>query len=60
MILESERSYWESIYSEFEKRPIPLLGVEEEVEHKKKWKSGKANYGERNQAMIDDSDVCVV
>ena len=29
--LESEREYWEEIYSHFEKRPVTLLGVEEKV-----------------------------
>ena len=57
--LEKERAYWEEIYSHFEKRPVTLLGVEEEVEHKTKWTSGKAQYVERNQAMINDSDFCV-
>lgn len=52
--LESEREYWEEIYSHFEKRPVTLLGVEEEVEHKTKYSSGKASYVERNYAMIDD------
>ena len=57
--LEEERAYWEEVYSSFEKRPITLRGVEKEVEHKTKWTSGKAQYVERNQAMIDDSDFCV-
>lgn len=57
--LENEREKWEEIYSHFEKRPVTLLGVEEEVEHKTKWTSGKAQYVERNYAMIDDSYFCV-
>ena len=57
--LENEREKWEEIYSHFEKRPVTLLGVEEEVEHKTKWTSGKAQYVERNYAMIDDSHFCV-
>ena len=57
--LEKERARWEEIYSNFEKHPVTLLGVEEEVEYKTKWTSGKAQYVERNQAMINDSDVCV-
>ncbi|MBQ3046959.1 MAG: DUF1273 family protein [Clostridia bacterium] len=58
-ILENERAYWEEIYSRIKKRPVSLLGVEEEIEHKTKWTSGKAQYIERNQAMIDDSNFCV-
>ena len=57
--LEKERAYWEGVYSYFEKRPVTLLGVEQEVEHKTKYTSGKAQYVERNQAMIDDSDFCI-
>ena len=57
--LESEREYWEEVYSHFEKRKVTLLGVEEEIERKSKWTSGKASYVERNYAMIDDSDICV-
>ena len=57
--LEKERAYWEKIYSRLENCPAVLLGVEEEVEHKTKWTSGKAQYVKRNQAMIDDSDFCV-
>lgn len=57
--LEKERAYWEEVYSHFEKRTVTLLGVEEEVEHKNKYTAGKAQYVERNQAMIDDSDYCI-
>ena len=58
-ILESEREHWENIYSSFHKREVHLLGVEEEVEFKNKWTAGKASYVERNQAMINDSDLCI-
>lgn len=57
--LEKERAYWEEVYSHFEKRTVTLLGVEEEVEYKNKYTAGKAQYVERNQAMIDDSDYCI-
>lgn len=57
--LESERAYWEEIYSFFKKRPVTLLGVEKEIEHKTKYSAGRASYVERNQAMINDSDFCV-
>lgn len=57
--LESERTYWEEIYSNFHKEEVTLLGFEEEREHKTKWDSGRASYIERNQAMIDDSDYCI-
>ena len=57
--LERERAYWEEIYSHFRKEKVTLLGVEEEVEHKTKYTSGRASYVERNQAMINDSDYCI-
>ena len=57
--LESERAYWEEVYSHFRKEKVTLLGVEEEFEHKTKYTSGRASYVERNQAMINDSDYCV-
>ena len=57
--LEKERVYWEKICSRFEKRPVTLLGVEKEVEHKTKYDAGRASYVERNQAMINDSDFCI-
>ena len=58
-VLEHEREHYEKIYSSVQKREVHLLGVEEEVEFKNKWKAGKASYVERNQAMINDSDLCV-
>ena len=58
-VFEKDREEWEKIYSFFTKRNVELLGVEEEVEHKTKYVSGRASYIERNQAMIDDSDYCV-
>lgn len=57
--LEKERAYWEKIYSQFQKQPVVLLGVEKEVEHKTKYEAGRASYVERNQAMINDSDFCI-
>lgn len=57
--LESERGYWEGVYSRLGNDNVILLGVEEETEHKTKYLSGRASYVERNQAMIDDSDWCV-
>ena len=57
--LESERAHWEEVYSYFRKEKVTLLGVEEEFGHKSKYTSGRANYVERNQAMINNSDYCV-
>lgn len=57
--LESERERLEKVYSTFFKKEIKLMGVEEEKMHKNIFTAGKASYVERNQEMIDDSDICV-
>jgi len=57
--LESERAHWKEVFGHLKKEKVTLLGVEEEVEHKTKYTSGKACYVERNQAMIDNSQFCV-
>lgn len=57
--LESERKKWEEIFSKREKQPVDLLCVDERIEFKAKYTSGKASYIERNKAMIDDSDYCL-
>ena len=41
------------------KQNVSLCEYEKEIEHKTKYKSGKASYIERNKAMIDDSDYCL-
>ncbi len=58
-VLEHEREHYEKIFSSVQKKEVRLLGFEKEVEFKNKWKAGKASYVERNQAMINDSDLCV-
>ena len=58
-ILENERERWEKILSSIEGRDVHLLGVEEELEHSKKYVSGRASYIIRNQAIIDASDICI-
>lgn len=58
-ILESEKQKWETIYSNLKKTKVDLLCFDEEVNHKTKYTSGKAIYVERNQFMIDASDVCI-
>ena len=59
-VLESERQKWEEIYARLPRGKRLLLGAEEEFEYKTKYTSGKASYVERNRAMIDDSDYCLV
>ncbi len=34
--------------------------MEEEYAHKTKYTAGKASYVERNKAMTDDSDICIL
>ena len=58
--LESEREKWEKYYSEKQNKEVHLYCVDEEYDHKTKYTAGKASYVERNKAMIDDSDLCVV
>lgn len=58
-ILEKNRKKLEEIYLNTLNKKINLQGFEEEYEYKNKYKSGKADYVERNYAMIDDSDYCV-
>ena len=58
-ILECELLKMEKLYSKYCKTEVKLYGVEEEFEYSAKYKSGKASYVERNQAMIDNSDYCV-
>ena len=57
--LENEREKWEKILAKDINKPIHLLCVDEIVEYKRKYISGKNSYIERNQAMIDDSDYCL-
>lgn len=38
---------------------LSQLCVEEEIEHKTKYTSGRVSYVERNQAIINDSDYCI-
>ena len=58
--LESEKREYEKLYSNFFRREVHLIAYEEEFEHKTKYTAGKASYIERNQAMISDSDFCVL
>ena len=57
--MKLKRGYWEKVYSKLYNEQVYLLGVEEEVNFKNKWNAGKGSYVERNQAMINDSDICV-
>lgn len=47
------------ISSSFLKCPAHFTDYDGEHEHPAKYTSGRANYVERNQAMITDSDFCV-
>ena len=58
-ILEEKREELERSYSEILKREIQLEGFEEIIKDDKMYVSGKASYIERNQLMIDASDLCV-
>ena len=58
-ILEKDREKAEQTCWNVLKKEVHLLGFEEEVEFKTKYTAGKASYVERNQAMINDSDICI-
>lgn len=57
--LKEEKQHLEKVIEKIANDKIELLCFEEEFEHNNKWKSGKACYIERNQAMINDSDFCI-
>ena len=59
VILESERELWDKILSTDDKERGTVLYMEDEAEYKNKQTAGRASYIERNQAMIDDSDICI-
>ncbi len=59
-ILEKDKEKWQEIYLKRLPANELLLTVDEEYEHKTKYQAGKASYVERNRAMIDDCDYCVI
>lgn len=56
---ELERHKVERQYQAVTQNIINLFGYEEIYKPEKSLDGGKASYIERNQAMIDDSDVCI-
>ena len=58
-VLEEDREAEEQGYSRLLKREIHLAGYEEVYKPDVVYVSGKACYIERNQIMIDNSDICV-
>ena len=58
-VLEKNREITERIHFNVTKQEVRFYGVEEEVEFKDRWKAGKGQYVQRNQAMIDDSTHCI-
>lgn len=57
--LEEDREREEAGFSKLLGREIHIAGFEEVYKPDIVYLSGKASYIERNQVMIDDSDVCV-
>jgi len=58
-VLEEKIEYWKEIYKSIYKKEVVLYGVEQEVDYETKYTSARADYIERNKAMIDASDFCV-
>jgi len=59
-ILEEDREEAEKGFTKLFNRDIHLAGYEEVRKPDVVYVSGKASYIERNQVMIDDSDICIV
>ncbi len=59
-VLESGKQKLEAAYLRLFGEKVELQAFDEEVEHKAKFTAGRASYVERNQAMIDDCDYCVL
>lgn len=57
-ILEEDKEKWIEIYKS-KLSDEKLFVFDGEVEFKNKYSSGRANYLERNMAMIDDSKYCI-
>lgn len=57
--LESKREQTNRLASALLKKPIEFQGYEEEYKFPDYLTAGRASYIERNQAMIDDSDICI-
>ena len=58
-ILEHEKEQWEKRLSLISNKTIQILSFDEEFEHSTKYTSGRSSYIERNQAMINNSDICI-
>ena len=59
-ILEKDREEAEEGFSKLLNREIHFAGYEEVRKPDVVFVSGKASYIERNQVMIDDSDICII
>lgn len=53
---EREEEIWRTLLH----KEVRIKDFDAEYEHPTKYSSGRGSYVERNQAMIDDSDICVV
>ena len=56
---KEEKNANEQVWSNLLKQPVHIKDYDAEYEHPTKYTSGRANYVERNQAMINDSDFCI-
>ena len=57
--MKEDKAAEEQAWSRILKRPVRIRDYDAEYEHPTKYIAGKAGYVERNQAMINDSDICV-
>ncbi len=58
-ILKESKAEIERIHEVIHKEKCSFEDYDEEYEHPTKYSSGRANYVERNQAMIKESDICI-
>ena len=59
VILKPDKDRYERILSRVMKKAVTVADYDKNVEFPTKYTAGLASYVERNQAMIDDSNICV-
>ena len=58
-IMKEDKIREEKIWSELLHKKVKIKDYDAEYEHPTKYSAGRGSYVERNQALIDDSDICV-
>lgn len=58
-IMKEDKKREEEIWKNLLHKDVQIKDFDAEYEHPAKYTSGRGSYVERNQAMIDDSDICI-